>query len=469
MHPIHPTHPSAPPADPRLRADPLADDIVHRILCGPDTGTPSLSRWDAIAVVERALAAWDSNGALDGWRADAGTPAPIAAALEDYIKQARRLPAWLDAGKVARAEAVFACLGTVSFTLLACAAVPEADMAAGAVEPHPDDRVRAAAALMLAAMLPGGLLDPAGSGVAQVLALRLRNALVRHLVVRGHPGEALTYGAAIPALLPEGADPHRTLFARGWDVRVDGLPRNQEALAYTLLGFHYVMLRSLRRLGLGLRRQDEDAWLHAWNVAGHLLGIEEDLLAPRMREAATLFERLQRHARAVADARYAVPGRKGGAPAWGKAPDPRPALAAGLVRALREGIRRRALQALPLLLARRLCARATARALGLDAQAPLLARALFSLGLGAARAADSATGLFDPGVSILRLAARILGYRIALRFLTDPALPESLLRQVDAALGAWETNPAAPGWVNAIEARLRPRRPRIGPGQAAAC
>ncbi len=465
------TEPAA--ADPRLRADPLADGTVARILGAWDDGTPPLSRWEAIAFAERALASWETNGALSTWRAGDSTPAPIGAALEDYVRTARQLPAWVDAGKIGCAEAVFADLGPLSFTLLSCAGLPEADMAASAFAPHADDRVRSAAALMLATMLPGGLLDPAGGGVAQVLRLRLKNALIRHLVVRGNPGEALTYGAAIPALLPEGADLHRTLFARGWDVRVNGLPRNQEELAHTLLSFHYVYLRSLRRLGLGIGKQEEGAWLHAWNVVGHLLGVEEVLLADTMKDACALFARLQRHAGAVAGARYAAPGRTGGAAAYGKIPDPRPALAASLMRALQDEIRRRPLKPFPVLLARRLCAPATARALGLHKQVSPMSRALFALGMGAARVVDALARLLCPGLSLVRLVARILGYRAALRFLADPArpldLPEALLHQVDGLLRAGEADPAAPGWVNAIERRFRPRRAGHGAREAAAC
>ena len=461
--------------DLRLRADPLADDTMARILGAGDGGTPGLSRWEAIAIVERALSSWETNSALDAWQADDSTPAPIAAALEDYVRQARRLPAWCDAGKIGCAERIFADIGMLSTTLLACASLPESDMAIDPLGQQPGDRLRSAAALQFAALLPGGLLDPNGAGLAQVLKLRLMNATLRHLVVRGNPAEALAYGAAIPALMPEGEGAWRRLFARGWDVRAHGLPRNQQELALTLLTLHYVFLRSLRRLGLGLGRQEEGAWLHAWHVVGHLLGIEEALLAGTMKEAATLFARLQRGARASARARHAAPARQGGVAAQGKTADPRPARAAALMRALEDALGSRAWKPFPVLLARRLCGPATVRVLGLDAQVSLSSRALFALGMGTARFVDTMARLLCPGLSIRRLAVRITGYRLALRFLVDPArpldLPEALLRQVDGAVRDWDVDPAAPGWVNAIERRFRPgpSDPGRGPHEAAAC
>jgi hypothetical protein len=456
-------------ADPRLRADPLADDTIARILGPWGDGTPALSRWEAIAIVNRALAGWETNGALEGWTADAATPAPIAAALEDYLRRARQLPAWLDAGKVGCAEAVFVDMSMLSCTLLFCASLPEcyvpADLAsvlhtAGQLEQHTDYRVRSTAAMIFPVMLRGGLLDAAGGGVAQVLKVRLIHATIRHLIVRGNPAEALEHGAAIPALLPEGGSLHQALFARGWDVGANGLPCNQEELAYTLLTFHYVFLRSLRRLGLGLGSEEEGAYLHAWNVVGHLLGIEQGLLVQTMKEAEALFGRLQRSGRASAAARYAPATRKVGAAPYARSTDPRPALARALMGAMQAEIALRSLKPFPVLLTRYLCGRETASDLGLDGRVSLLSRALFALGMGVTRAVDAVARFVRPGFSIARLATRILGYRLTVRCLMDQTrplkLPDALLRQVGGAVRDWDVDPRAPGWMKAIERRFRP-------------
>jgi hypothetical protein len=42
--------------------------------------------------------------------------------------------------------------------------------------------------------------------------------------------------------------------------------------------FSVVVFDSLRRLGVPLRDEDADSYLHAWNLVGHLIGIREDLL-----------------------------------------------------------------------------------------------------------------------------------------------------------------------------------------------
>lgn len=447
---------SAP--DPRYRADPLADDTIARILdCAPD-------RWAAIAAVNREIASWQTNGALAGWRASPATPAHIAAALEDFVRAARVLPPWADAAKIGQAEDVFVGMSMLSCTLLFCASLPECyvpvDLAsvlhsAGQLEQHTDYRVRATAAMIFPVMLRGGLGAPDGGGVAQVLKVRLIHATIRHLIMRGHPAAVLAGGAPETLrepLAPEGGSLHQALYARGWDVRKHGLPCNQEELAYTLLTFHYVFLRSLRRLGIGLTQREESAYLHGWNVVGHLLGIEAALLAGTMDQAAALFERLQARGRA------AVPG---GLP-YG-APDPRPALAAALMRAMRDESPVRLLKPFPVLLTRHLCGRRSARELGLDGQVALPARGLFLLALGAVRAIDTLVRLLRPGFSIARLCTRILGYRLTVKLLMDQTrplkLPTALLDQVGHAVRGWQRDPQAPQWMNTLERRLRPAAP----------
>lgn len=445
--------------DPRFRADPLADDAIARILGG------ACDRWDAIGIVNREIAAWQTNGALAGWRASPATPAHIAAALEDFVRAARTLPAWADSTRIGQAEDVFVGMSVLSCTLLFCASLPECyvpvDLAsvlhtAGQLEKHTDYRVRSTAAMIFPVMLRGGLSAPDGGGVAQVLKVRLIHATIRHLILRGHPA-ALAGGEAaalLEPLAPEGPGLHQTLYARGWDLRRHGLPCNQEELAYTLLTFHYVFLRGLRRLGLALTQEEETAYLHGWNVVGHLLGIDEALLVGTMDEAAALFEQLQARGRDAA----AVPG---GLP-YG-APDPRPALAAALMRAMQDEIPARLLKPFPVLLTRYLCGRRNARELGLDGPVALVSHALFVLAMLAVRGIDILGRRLHPGFSISRLCTRILGYRLTVRLLMDQTrplkLPDTLLNQVGQAVHDWDLDPKAPKWMRAIERRLRPAAP----------
>lgn len=448
-------------ADPRYRADPPADDTVARILAGLD----GQARVDAIAAVNREIGAWTTNGMLDGWRASPATPPRIAAALEDFVAAARVLPGWADPARIAAAETVFVEMSMLSCTLLFCASLPECyvpvDLAsvlhtAGQLEQNTDYRVRSTAAMIFPVMLRGGLTAPGGGGVAQVLKVRLIHATIRHLIMRGNPADAMAgadAGGLLAPLPPAGPGLHHALYARGWDARQHGLPINQEELAYTLLTFHYVFLRGLRRLGLALTPQQEGAYLHAWNVVGHLLGIEGSLLAGDMPAAERLFARLQARGRDATNA---------GALPYG-ARDPRPALAQALMRAMADEIPLRLLKPFPTLLTRYLCGRANARELGLMGPVGLISHVLFVVLMGAVRGIDFLVRLLVPGFSISRLVARILGYRLTVKLLMDQTrplkLPTALLNGVDQAVQGWHRDPQAPAWMNKLELRLRPTTP----------
>jgi hypothetical protein len=433
--------------NPVLRADPLADDTIANILgeASAQGGAPLA----LIALVNRELAGWRTNADLAGWRAAPDVPPHVANALEQYVAAAMRLPDWADHAAIARAETCFFDLSVLSCTLLFCASLPECYVipdlaavlqAAGQLDQHADYRIRATAAMIFPVMMHGGLTTPAGGGVAQTIKVRLIHATIRHLILRGPPSQAQD-GPALAPVAPRGPGLYETLHAQGWDIGRLGLPCNQEELAYTLLTFHYVFLRALRRLGLGLPASDERAYLHAWNVTGHLLGIERALMPETMEQAEALFERLQANARP-----------------WTAAVDPRPPLAAALMRVMENEIPIRLLKPFPQLLTRYLCGPTASRALGLDGRVSLLARTLFSCAMGLTRGLDTLVRLLVPGFSITRLVTRIVGYRFASRVLMDQTrplkLPTALLGPVREAMRSWHTDPRAPRWMNALEARF---------------
>ena len=431
---------------PSMRADPPADRAVAAMLAGAE-GPHQLA--ERIAALNRELARWDSNGALAAWQPGADLDPRAAAALQDYLAACRALPDWADPGRIARAEALFMDLSMLSCTLLFCASLPQCYVlpdlaavlhAAGQLEAHTDHRVRSTAAMIFPVMLKGGLTSAQGAGVAQALKVRLIHATIRHLILRGSPEDSLGAGPVRP-LLPAGGGIYHVLYAHGWDTARNGLPCNQEELAYTLLTFHYVFLRSLRTLGPGLEREQEEDYLHAWNVLGHVLGIERALMADTMEAAQRAFDEIQARARLVV-----------------RTPDPRPALAAALMRAMADQIRLRLIKPFPTLLTRRLCGGAASAALGLDARQPLVSRLVFTGGLALVRALDAVVRQLIPGFSISRMLTRAFGYRLVSRFLMDQTrplrLPDALLGRVQDALADWRHDPRAPRWLNRLEARL---------------
>lgn len=436
---------------PSLRADPAADDTVARMLAGAD-GPAELS--ERIAAINRELARWQTNGGLACWQPGPDLDPRAADALLDYLAACQHLPAWADPAAIARAETLFMDMSMLSCTLLFCASLPECYVlpdlsavlhAAGQLEAHTDYRVRSTAAMIFPVMLAGGLTTPAGGGVAQALKVRLIHATIRYLILRGAPRDAMG-GAPVPPLAPAGGGMYHTLYAHGWDTSVNGLPCNQEELAYTLLTFSYVFVRGLRTLRLGLAPADEEAYLHTWNVLGHVLGIERSLMAETMEQAQQDFDAMQARGRLLV-----------------RVPDPRPLLAADLMKAMENEIPIRLLKPIPTLLTRLLCKGDATRDLGLDARVPLLARAVFALGLVTVRCVDAVVRVFVPGFSISRMLTRALGQRLVTHFLLDQTrplrLPDALLNEVNDATATWRTDPTAPRWMGRVEARLAGRAP----------
>jgi hypothetical protein len=98
--------------------------------------------------------------------------------------------------------------------------------------------------------------------------VRLMHAGVRHLITTsdriGRPGAPGPTGLVWK--------PH-------W-----GVPINQEHLAGTMVSFSFAMLEALDAMGFDYDERGADDYLHLWAVAGHLIGVQDNLI-PHDREA----------------------------------------------------------------------------------------------------------------------------------------------------------------------------------------
>ncbi|MBU0890789.1 MAG: DUF2236 domain-containing protein [Gammaproteobacteria bacterium] len=442
-------------------ADPLADQTIADILGDWPAGdvTADAPQWARIETVNRLFGQWTDNASLVNWTAQGdGVDDAMAEALHRYVQSAQVLPPWADAHKIERAEKLFMDHGALSCILLFCASLPECyvipDLSSvlhtsGQLEQNAEYRIRSTAAMIFPVMMHGGL-GQRGAGVAQVLKVRLIHATIRNLILHGSPQNAVAQLLAggvgrIPPqtpLLKGGRQAmFQALYARGWNLQGDGLPCNQEELAYTLLTFGYVFLRSLRRLGIGLPARDEEAYLHAWNVVGHILGIDQTLMVNTMDEGEALMARMQARGRAEP-----------------VTPDPRPALGRALMMTMENSLPWKIVKPFPELMTRYLCGRDTASDLGLTQPVPWPSALMFWGVLLLARAIDVVARMVLPRFSIVRTLTRILGYHFMSRVLlsqTRPLqLPTELLNQVDDVVHSWSDDPHAPRWLNRMEDRL---------------
>ncbi|MCK4864777.1 MAG: DUF2236 domain-containing protein, partial [Gammaproteobacteria bacterium] len=63
-----------------------------------------------------------------------------------------------------------------------------------------------------------------------------------------------------------------------WDMKTDGVPINNEALAIILLTFSFTILYGLKKIGIRINKKQRDAYLHSWNIVGYTLGVDEKFL-----------------------------------------------------------------------------------------------------------------------------------------------------------------------------------------------
>jgi hypothetical protein len=207
----------------------------------------------------------------------------------------------------------------------------------------------------------------------------------------------------------------------------------------------------MRTLDIPLSGREEQAYLHAWNVTGHVLGIRDELMARSMGEAAAMFDNMQ---------------ALGGADVT--APDVRPGLGRALMATMARSIRLPVLRHLPVPLTRWLIGRATARAIGVDQRISFPTWLVFNAARLAVALVDGVVRLVRPQFSLTRMFTRVVGYHLLTRFLLDQtrplALPEEVLHPMRGTVAAWHRDARAPEWVNRPEDRLTATGP-WSPGQ----
>lgn len=381
---------------------------------------------------------------------------PIQIAFHRFLQEAGDLPDWADFKKIERVEELFKEQGVLFCVLLFCSSLPEVyvlpDVAAalystGNLEKATEDRIRTTATMVLTILLRGGLESPTGGGRPLILKARFVHGIVRHLLLRQNAEdfkrqwEKNQRPGAVPRI-PLNRPPrgmYEAVLANGWDPNHDGIPCNQEELTYTLLTFSFVFLRSLRRLNIAWSPEDEEAYLHFWNVMGHILGIEKDMMAETMTEAEALFEKLQRRGREKQVRQ-----------------DFREPLGQALMTVIEKSVSLDIFKKFIPVLCAYLTSPATAKDLGLEKRMQFLPRLLFA---GFAR---SVLG-FDrvakkhplARFSVARLILRIVGYQLLYKILNDQNqpldLPSHIRQQVNKTMQDWSDDPTAPTWLNRVE------------------
>lgn len=241
----------------RAAGDPKADELISGFIGSGET-----------ANLNALLGRLHANGADP-----AGCPPGLAIFLEDTA----RLPSWADPGRIARAQRMFTLHGPLfglvmlfkSLPILYAGGKGGAQVLAmtGQLTNHYRRRAAETLRFILDVMTPGGL-EPGGKGIRTAQKVRLMHAAIRH------------YAEAAPEWAGRAGE---------W-----GRPINQEELGGTMLAFSTVTLKGAAALGLFVDREDAEAYLHAWKVIGHIMGIDERLYPSDLADAEIFWKALAR-------------------------------------------------------------------------------------------------------------------------------------------------------------------------------
>jgi hypothetical protein len=206
-------------------------------------------------------------------------PADLPDELETYLTTTLAMPEWADMDKIIRGQQLFETWGVVIFLCLTYASLPASYAAAKGVhvlrltarlDTDARRRVMETGQFLMDVLSVGGLGEQ-GNGLRTIQHVRLMHAAIRHLIkARAEQDPEL------------------------WNFQEWGQPLNQEDLAGTLLAFAYVVDLPMRRLGVRLSTKDIEAYLHLWNVIGHLLGVEDELLVYDLTDATALVAAIRR-------------------------------------------------------------------------------------------------------------------------------------------------------------------------------
>jgi hypothetical protein len=232
--------------------DPLADNVITKII---DSGKEKQINSILMTLVQ--------NSSMEkGMFASLGPD--LSTLLDNYFEASGKLPEWTDPKKIAQGQKLFALNGPTVFMLLNMSSLPLCYSCGNGAQVLYDTgrlmalgndidplsrRLMETAQMIVNLLSPGGL-NQNGDGVVTIQKVRLIHASIRYF------------------LKSKGS----------WDASKFGEPINQEDLTGTLMSFGPVILTGLKKLGVKISSDEADAWMHCWNIAGHLLGIDEKLL-----------------------------------------------------------------------------------------------------------------------------------------------------------------------------------------------
>ena len=231
----------------RQQMDPLADEAVAAMYQHPSGGH-----------FRETIAALTTND----YTIPAGLPEPVVC----YLEQSRTLPDWADERRLRRGHDFFVRHTPDLLLMLGLLSLPYDYAAAnGAQVLYLSERLRDNPGKRLAEtgqyVLDVGSKDafaPKGRAICSAQKVRLIHAAIRYHILHDD--------------------------RKRWNAEW-GQPVNQEDMAGTNLSLSLLPVRGMRNLDIQVAQEDTMAYVHLWNVASYLMGVDERLLPDTGKEA----------------------------------------------------------------------------------------------------------------------------------------------------------------------------------------
>lgn len=237
----------------RQQGDPLADEIIQKLF----------SDRSAAQHFRQLLGKPFQNHTI---------PAGLPAYLSNFFQETTALPAWTDPILLKKGHQFFESHSREIMSLLGYLSLPYCYAAAdGSRVLWMSERIRKNTTVRLAEtaqfifdVMDEQAFEPAGFGIRSIQKVRLVHAAIRYHIRKSNK----------------------------WNNELWGVPVNQEDMAGTNMAFSVIILRGLRKMGKGIVHEDAEAYLHYWQVIGHLLGIHSSILPNNGKEAFWLTKKI---------------------------------------------------------------------------------------------------------------------------------------------------------------------------------
>lgn len=239
-----------------FQTDPLADQLVKDIL--------QVHGQEAIKELFSQLT--DNDDIIQNEK--------VKPEIRDYFNSNMELPDWADEEKIKIGQNLFELYGLEIAFLLNFRSLPlcyssksgsKVLFSTGRLSREKTNtnkltrRLMETSQMVINVMSPGGF-EHSGKGIITVKKVRLMHASIRYYLK------------------------HPQINQHGWDTENLGEPINQEEMAGTLMAFGPLILKGLNELGIEITKEQEDAYTHCWNIVGHFIGLDKDLMPKNYNE-----------------------------------------------------------------------------------------------------------------------------------------------------------------------------------------